>query len=1169
MTTSPRRTLIQRLLALQRGSEIVASAPTVSQALQNAVDHLVDGYGAGLVRVWQPSETSSELVLSAQSHIEGFQPDSLQRIDAFTGRAGRITASRRAEVTSLLAESPALHDPGNPQRYGLVAYAGFPLLFEGRFYGVLELYLAEPSVVEEIQPLATFVNQLTAVIVKIKFNEEVASEIVRVSMALKLDSIIDATDDLDTILQTTAEEIGRNLKLDACIVQLWSFNGEEPPASLSDWLPFAHQFAGTEIGQELLLTPSLQTRNLRPMGVARGILTGNQPIIIEDTRNNPHGLVRQLAARKEMTALCVVPVVQRHNVIGAIELYRCRVPHQWNKSEIGEAQQVASAIAISAHIAHLEYSTRKAQLVNGTLNAGFGNPSFATVLDSAAVALQSLTKTEFTGIHYGPIEELTSGTPLKLIGGDQSPKDLRLNASVLLDLTQAIESGSPFSITNTDQHPSTSFLADEGIASLLIAPMITNGKTAGLVAIAQSKPRKWSTADAMALVTLIEPLGLALGKIKDSQLSLPVPVVTVDIDQSSLPEIEQLTNELRMTEIGERIFAAVREAVDIQGVLTVAVEQLGQQLNASRCYALAMPAEQPFTGVLLHGSVTAEYLGMGAASLSEIPIEGGIVEEVTRSLTPISINDCASSTLTRDDAERLAENDIMSLMLAPVVFNNQVNGLIAVHDNRIRYWTALDRNLLVRTTDAVAIALKYLTLACGAESLAERATAFKYTLRRIYSKLEVNAILAETVRSARLIFSVDQACIFTADNALNCIEESCADEFPGPMSLGIALEVDENPLMAQPIGTPAVLNYIGADLNPGLADELTRLKVKSAMSVKLINGDAVLLLSVHQCDKTRRWTPEDISILRDLSQNAQIAIDAARRILEAENKQTVAATNGKEVVLESEFAALPHDETVKVKSSNGGLTAEDLKRLNKDLEEVLYAASHDMRSPLLSIDGYLSHLERELVTHPSSRSSQFVERIRANTELLQKLINSLLDVSRTRQPVDLTQPVSVAEIINSLKHELQPRLEKIGGEIAIETVLPTISGSRLQLTRLFSNLINNAINYRDESRPLKVTVGHRTRAEETEFYVSDNGLGIKSDDLERIFHPLTRLEANNAEGTGMGLYLVKQIVNNHGGRIWVESQVGIGTAFMFTVPQHSNHNGSTRFKRVTPHRTSI
>src|SRR5882724_4517307 len=210
MTTSPRRTLIQRLLALQRGSEIVASAPTVNQAMQNAVDHLVDGYGAGLVRVWQPSETSSELVLSAQSFAEGVQPDSPHRVDISTGRAGRITATRRAEVTSLLAESPALHDPTNPQRYGLVAYAGFPLLFDGRFYGVLELYLTEPSVAEEIEPLATFVNQLTAVLVKIRFNDEAATEMSRASVALKLDSIIDSNDDLDTSLLNSAEKIGRS-----------------------------------------------------------------------------------------------------------------------------------------------------------------------------------------------------------------------------------------------------------------------------------------------------------------------------------------------------------------------------------------------------------------------------------------------------------------------------------------------------------------------------------------------------------------------------------------------------------------------------------------------------------------------------------------------------------------------------------------------------------------------------------------------------------------------------------------------------------------------------------------------------------------------------------------------------------------------------------------------
>ena len=219
MAVPSRRTLVQRLLALQRGSEVVASSASVGEAMNRAVRQLIDGYGAGLARIWEPGEYASELNLAAEAHISDFQTNSPSRIDMSAGRAGQIATAKRAEVTSLLAETPALHDPANPQRYGLVAYAGFPLLFEERLYGVLELYLSEPSVAEEIEPLATFVNQLAAVIVKIKINEEAVNEMARASTILRLDSLIDATDDLDTILQTTVEEIGRNLKPDAALVR--------------------------------------------------------------------------------------------------------------------------------------------------------------------------------------------------------------------------------------------------------------------------------------------------------------------------------------------------------------------------------------------------------------------------------------------------------------------------------------------------------------------------------------------------------------------------------------------------------------------------------------------------------------------------------------------------------------------------------------------------------------------------------------------------------------------------------------------------------------------------------------------------------------------------------------------------------------------------------------
>ena len=293
---------------------------------------------------------------------------------------------------------------------------------------------------------------------------------------------------------------------------------------MSDWLPFAHQFVGTEIGQDLLLTPSLRTRHLRPLGLARGILTGAQSILIEDTRNNPHGLVRQLAARRELTALCVVPITQRRKVIGAIELYRCRHSHQWTKAEIAEVQQVASAIAIAAHLAHLEYETHSIELANATLNAGYGAADFPAVLDSTATALQSLTRAEFAGIHYGPLEELGAGIRVKLIGSDRSSRHLELKSDLLPDLTHSMQLEHPFSISNSSQHPSTQFLAKEDIGALLVMPVMQSGIKVGLVVLAQSKQRNWSTADLVALATLVRPLGPAFSRIVDLHKGIHTPL---------------------------------------------------------------------------------------------------------------------------------------------------------------------------------------------------------------------------------------------------------------------------------------------------------------------------------------------------------------------------------------------------------------------------------------------------------------------------------------------------------------------------------------------------------------------------------------------------------------------------------------------------------------------
>ncbi|HZS44039.1 MAG TPA: GAF domain-containing protein [Blastocatellia bacterium] len=1147
MATLPRKTLVQRLLALQRGGEIIAASKTITQTIESAAKHLVESYGAAVARVWKLNEELSELDLSVDAHAPHINSASQKQIETGSGRAGRVAVARKAEVSSLLVESPALYDPADPQRYGLCAYAGFPLLFEDRLYGVLELYLSEPSVAEEIEPLATFANQLSANLAKLSASEAAVTEHARASILLKLDSLIDATNDIDTILQTAAEEIGRNLKLDASLVQLWSLGGEEISEAMNDWMPFSHQYTGSEMGQELMLTPALQNRYLKPRGIAREILTSRQPVIIEDVRNNPHGLLRQLAARKSLAAICVVPIVHRQAVIGAIELYRCRKPHAWTTGELTEARQAASAIAIAAHMAQLELAARKSSLIEAVFGGSYGL-SFDQILDSVAASMQARAKAELAGLYYGKVADQI--VQLKLHGPNKAATLVELNLSLLTDLRQAIESGHPYAISDTTQHPATQGLG-ERIGALLAVPLRNDEETVGFAIVAQQKIRNWNTSDVVGVSALVESLGMALGKLKTNVIKSMPSVVMKEVGGNTNTVVEHLAEELQITELADQIFAAVREAVDIEGVLKVAVDKLGEKLNAHRCYAVAMPAEQPFTGVVLHGSVSAEYLDKGAKALQQLPIEGPSVEEVTRSLNSVRIDDCAVSALTRNDAKRLAQHGIRALLLSPIVFNNQVNGLIAVHSNEPRQWSAKSLNLLTRAADAVAIGLKYLTLAGGAEYLAERATAFRYSLRRIYSSFDVDTVLAEATRSAALIFNVDQACLFEVASTLNCIHENDSEQFPGPKTLGLKLETNGNPLLSQPADTPVVFNHIGADLYPVLAKEFARLKVKSAIAAKIANGDDEVLLSLHQCDKPRRWTSEEISIFRDLVQNVQTALDASRRIAEVERRQ-------------QQTVEVPKAEirTEADKTDNGKLSEEDLARLNKDLEEMIYTASHDMQSPLLSIDGYLSHLERELVGYPSPRMAQYLERIKANTTSLQRLINSLLDVSRLRRQTDLSQNVNCAEIVKSLKQELQPRLERIGGTIVVASELPTIKGSRLQLTRVFSNLVNNAINYRDQVRPLRITIDHQDLPEEIVFRVKDNGLGIKSSDFERIFKPLTRLEVNQSDGTGMGLYIVKQIINSHGGRIWVESQEGVGTTFLFAFP-FQNSNGSTRFRRVT------
>jgi light-regulated signal transduction histidine kinase (bacteriophytochrome) len=227
--------------------------------------------------------------------------------------------------------------------------------------------------------------------------------------------------------------------------------------------------------------------------------------------------------------------------------------------------------------------------------------------------------------------------------------------------------------------------------------------------------------------------------------------------------------------------------------------------------------------------------------------------------------------------------------------------------------------------------------------------------------------------------------------------------------------------------------------------------------------------------------------------------------------------------------------------------AEDLARSNADLEKFAYVAAHDLRGPLIGIGGYVQHLRRRLKDRLDPEAERVLEQVLEQIVRMENLINSLLGYARVGTARLDVKRVDFNEIIDQVIADLQAEIEKSDAVVTSDP-LPTLWADGTQIRQLFQNLVCNGIKFRGRELP-RVNISAEKREIDFIFSVKDNGIGIDSKDQNRIFDMFQRLHNSSIyPGSGIGLAISKKIVENHGGRIWVQSDLQKGTIFFFTIP---------------------
>ncbi len=282
-----------------------------------------------------------------------------------------------------------------------------------------------------------------------------------------------------------------------------------------------------------------------------------------------------------------------------------------------------------------------------------------------------------------------------------------------------------------------------------------------------------------------------------------------------------------------------------------------------------------------------------------------------------------------------------------------------------------------------------------------------------------------------------------------------------------------------------------------------------------------------------------------LSQQGRLAekIQDEREYLIAGLEAKKAEIEAKNVELELQNAEMRF-QNVELEAKNAEVEAK-----TAEIEQFTYAVSHDLKSPLITILGFVGMVEQDAAAGKAERMTADLARIRGAAEQMQRMLEELLELFRVGRLDNEPTEIAMSELAFEAVELVSGRIAERGVRVGISPHLPAVVGDRPRLLQVFQNLVDNAIKFSGDQAEPEVEIGSLPEDGETVFFVRDHGLGIAPEHREKVFGLFEKLDGQR-EGSGIGLAIVKRIVEVHGGRVWVESEgPGHGSTFCFTLPK--------------------
>lgn len=346
--------------------------------------------------------------------------------------------------------------------------------------------------------------------------------------------------------------------------------------------------------------------------------------------------------------------------------------------------------------------------------------------------------------------------------------------------------------------------------------------------------------------------------------------------------------------------------------------------------------------------------------------------------------------------------------------------------------------------------------------------------------------------------------------------------------------------------TPALLSYFSTIVVTGVllggraAIGVAGLSVIAGGGLLAVEERGLLVVPPFAVSSLGMWWVAAVNMLLVAALQALADRSLRRALWRARRDEQILAERNEE--LRREIA-----ERHRIEAEREALIA-SLKAKNAELDRFTHTVSHDLKSPLITIQGFVGLLEKDALADDRERMRRDIERIRETAARMQRLIEDLLRLARVGQVAQAFRPIAFAAVVQEARQLVAGRLEALEVDVHVDAQLPIVYGDHTRLVEVVQNLVENAVKFRRPRRRLQIAIGHDGREGDLHrLFVRDNGMGIAPQYHEQIFGLFTRLDAQG-EGTGIGLTLVRQIVAVHGGRVWVESEgFQRGSTFWFTL----------------------